>query len=308
MNEHLKEMDGVARLLVKSDPLTPAFKIVDRCRIAIKAGTLFAGHRFAEDTLAPDDYMRQGESGASIVGDYIVLARDGDPIVARATAIPTGAFLLGGFHLAPGGNAPARAGGDDVPAVNPCSLWDINFRPACADPRGMALIERKWGAPFWCDIYLTGARQHADGTSKFGVEIADGDNRPIDPAWGRKFERFDYAAACAVMAANGKGLLSFDEFAAAAYGVTEKSVPRRDPETTGLDAPRTSKFGLMQATGNLWIWGHDGDPESPRASLLGGSWFNDGGAGSRCADLGDWPGDSRGDLGARGRSDHLQLD
>ena len=63
----------------------------------------------------------------------------------------------------------------------------------------------------------------------------------------------------------------------------------------------------MQATGNLWIWGHDGDPDSPRASLFGGSWFNGGSAGSRAASVDSWPGLSDGNVGARGRSDPLPL-
>ncbi len=62
----------------------------------------------------------------------------------------------------------------------------------------------------------------------------------------------------------------------------------------------------MQATGNLWVWGHDGDPDTPRASILGGSWFHDGYAGSRYANVDRWADYSAGNLGARGRSDHLQ--
>ncbi len=45
----------------------------------------------------------------------------------------------------------------------------------------------------------------------------------------------------------------------------------------------------------------------PRASIFGGSWVYDGYAGSRCASLDYLVGRSNGDLGARGRSDHLQL-
>jgi hypothetical protein len=104
---------------------------------------------------------------------------------------------------------------------------------------------------------------------------------------------------------HGKQLLSFEEFAAAAFGVTEKTAAGREPELTGLDAARTSRFGLMQATGNMWVWGHDGDPDEPRASILGGAWLSDGNAGSRCADLVHWAVDSFENIGARGRSDHL---
>jgi hypothetical protein len=44
----------------------------------------------------------------------------------------------------------------------------------------------------------------------------------------------------------------------------------------------------------------------PRASIFGGSWIY-GFAGSRCASVDCWPDGSAGNLGARGRSDHLQL-
>jgi hypothetical protein len=155
-------------------------------------------------------------------------------------------------------------------------------------------------------IYLTGASCAQDGTSRYGVTIADGNDRPSDPS-GKKYKKFDYETACAVMAAHGKGLLGAEEFFAAAIGVTEKAAAARDPRVTGLDSLRTSRCGLMQATGNMWTWGHDGDPDTPRASIFGGSWLLDGYAGSRYADLDSWPGSSNEGLGARGRSDHLQL-
>src|SRR5690606_5365299 len=115
------------------------------------------------------------------------------------------------------------------------------------------------------------------------------------------------ANAVKILADHGKRLPTYDEFRAAAYGVTEKSSAKSDPDVTDLDAARTSRFGLMQATGNLWIWGTDGDPDGPRPSLFGGSWFGGANAGSRCAALVYWPGYSRGDFSARGACDHLML-
>lgn len=284
-----------APLLTKLDPNSPAILIVDIDTVLIKAGTVFNGVGFDSDTAA--DFAEKPSPGQ----DYSVHVKtDGTAHVVKAEGLPTGDDVLGGFHYAPGGNALTRSGGDTVPAINPYSLWDRNFRPACSDPRGMALVEMTFGRNFWCDIYLC-ARDHDGGTSRFGVTIADGDDVPS------KFKRFDYEAALAVMSQHGKQLLSFEEFAAAAYGVTEKTAIGDDPETTRLDAPRTSKFGIMQATGNLWIWGHDGDPDEPRASIFGGDWWSDGSAGSRCAHVAYyWPGGSDVDLGARGRSDHLQ--
>jgi RNA-directed DNA polymerase len=45
----------------------------------------------------------------------------------------------------------------------------------------------------------------------------------------------------------------------------------------------------------------------PRASFLGGSWFNDDNAGSRYANVDNWADNSNENLGARGRSDDLTL-
>lgn len=41
----------------------------------------------------------------------------------------------------------------------------------------------------------------------------------------------------------------------------------------------------------------------PRASILGGSWWSDDNAGSRYANVDNWPDNSNENLGARGRSD-----
>jgi hypothetical protein len=68
-----------------------------------------------------------------------------------------------------------------------------------------------------------------------------------------------------------------------------------------------SKWGIFDATGTMWQWGTDGDPDNPRPSVFGGSWLSGGSAGSRCAHLACWPGDSSGSIGARGASDHLNL-
>ena len=295
---------SAAPLLTKTDPDSPALKITDAGGIAIKAGTAFNGITFDNDTDV--EYGTTFTPGK----DYIVLVQPGSGAeIHSVDGNPDGPDVLGGFHFAPGGNAKVRSGGSDVPEINACSIWDRNFRPACSNPCGMALVDAPNIKPFWCDIYLLGAHHDAVGTSRFGVMIADGDDLPVDPSTsGKRFKRFDYAAAIAVMASHGKALLSFEEFAAAAYGVTEKTATKGDPEKTGLDAPRTSKFGIMQATGNMWVWGHDGDPDEPRASIFGGGWFNGDDAGSRCAGVACcWPVHSSGRIGARGRSDHLQL-
>jgi hypothetical protein len=297
MNKHSKI--GTSSL-IKPDLAAPVLFVTGREAIGIKAGTIFAGHTFAVDTdvKLPDGGLERGT-------DYAVCFGHGGLVAQKLLHAAIGETVIGGFHFAPGGNASARAGGDDIPAINPHSLWDLKFRPTCPDPGGMTRVQKP-GDTFWCDIYLAGANCAEAGTSVFGATIADGDDRPVDAA-GKKYKRFDYETAVAVMSAHGKQLLSVEEFFAAAIGVTEKSAASSNPVVTGLDALRTSKFGLMQATGNMWVWGHDGDPDTPRPSVFGGSWWFDDHAGSRCADLGDWPDNSDECIGARGRSDHLQL-
>jgi hypothetical protein len=299
MNIQTAKEQGATPLLMKADPTAPAILVVGNS-LSIRGGTTFNGRCFDADT--PIEMRADLIAGT----DYGIIVGAETVEIAKLLDPPTSEFCLGGFHFAAGGNAPARAGGDEVPAINPYSLWDINFRPSCPDPRGMVLVQGP-RAPFWCDIYLLGVGHLAGGTSRLGATIADGNSPPDNPAGGQ-FDELDYATAAAVMAHHGKGLLGIEEFFAAAYGVTEKTAHDGDPSVTQLDAPRTSRFGLMQATGNMWQWGHDGDPDQPRASIFGGSWWSDGGAGSRCAAVAYyWPDNSVENLGARGRSDHLQL-
>lgn len=303
MNMQTVVKDAAAtRLLVKPGSAdAPALVWLDDTRIAVRAGVRFAGYTFEQ--AAPVEIAAALIPGA----DYGVIIDRGVPRALRADlGPPVGDNVIGGFHFAPGRNASARSGGDNVPAINPHSIWDVNFRPACADPRGMARAVAD-GKPFWFDIYLLGINHHAEGTSRFNVTIADGVSRPIDPASGKPHAKLDYKTAVAVLAHHGKQVPSHAEFIALSHGVTERTAHSGDPVVTKWDVPRVSQRGANQATGNLWQWGHDGDPDTPRASFFGGSWWGGGGAGSRCASVGSWAGNSSENFGARGRSDHLQL-
>lgn len=230
--------------------------------------------------------------------DYALhLKEDGTVQVCLADAanpLQRGAFA--GFHYALGSNASARAGGDSIPQINPHSFWDIGFRPACPDPRGMELRVFPDGRLIWGDIFFLGTRHREVGTSRAGEIIATGET----------LDRLDYKTAVAILASHGKRLMTYEEFIVFVYGVTERSVAPRRPTRTGLDAPRTSAGGLMQATGNIWTWGTDGDPDDPRPSVFGGSWLVGSNAGSRFALLDYWPGDSFVSIGVRAASDHLQ--
>lgn len=271
--------------------------------------------------------------------DYAVyVCADGSVRADASFTAPAGYTVgnsrqIGGFHYAPGGNATAQAGGDAIPAINPHSMWDLKWRPAASDPRGMALI----GGAFWADIYLLGVDHHLNGTSKYNVTIADGSSPPKVPsAFGGNgsatYSALTWWQASECMQAAGKNLLSVAEFAAAAYGTTEATAGGTDPVSTVLRQATTSKWGVMLATGNLWVWSRDwsmrwdgaggwayrsnaegrgqqfiGGDANLVAVLLGGHW-NDGAiAGSRASAWGYYPWSSGANVGARGRCDHLQL-
>nr|BDD45555.1 hypothetical protein 4 [bacterium] len=289
----------------RPDIKSSIFTVTGRDEISIRAGTVItvAGTRHAFDQDTPIDF------GLLAAGhDYAVRLDLGRPV-----AVPAGIEILsdetifGGFHFAPGGNAPARAGGDTVPAINPSSCWDAGFRPVCPDPRGMALVDGR----FWVDIYLLAQNHLINGTSRCGATIADGVSLPSKIDGEGRYDKLDYAVAVEIYAHHGKQLLGAEEFFASAYGVTERKSRGDEPEATGEieggAAAFTSKWGIFDVTGTMWQWGTDGDPDNPRASIFGGSWFNGSNSGSRCAYLVYWPGHSDELFSARGRSDHSCL-
>lgn len=164
---------------------------------------------------------------------------------------------IGGFHFAPGGNATAQSGGNSTAAINPYSIWDERWRPACPDPRGMTLVANR----FWVDIYLLNTNHPTNGTSAYAAGIADNSSQfpKVSTTFGgngsTSYTNLNWYTASEIMNGVGKQLLSYDEFSAAAYGVTEGSAG--GGASTALDAPRTSKWGVMQATGCKWVWSRD---------------------------------------------------
>lgn len=284
--------------------------------------------------------------------DYAIYAcNDGtlraDASFAAATGFDAATSRqIGGFHYAPGSNAAARAGGDTTPQINPYSIWDLRFRPSCPDPRGMALVAGR----FWCDIYLLGVDHHINGTSRGAATIADGSSPPKVPTLfggdgSATYGNLTWFSAMEVMKAAGKDLLDYAEFAAATYGATEGTGRGNDPVTTGLgttnagssnaDQKFTSKWGVVQASGCLWVWGRDliskiggadyaaaiafgwknntgsrgqmylQGSEGIAAALLGGSWGLGASCGSRASDWFNAAWNSLHNIGARGRGDHL---
>jgi len=328
-------------MIRKLDSTTPAFVKTGAGTISLKAGvTVHVAGRsitFPVDTVVTMPSLAAGT-------DYAIYATPDGNIVASANfSAPAGynaatVRKIGGFHYANGGNAAAQAGGDTTPAINSYSIWDEKFRPTCNDPRGMALV----AGAFWADIYLAGTNPDIDGTSKFGATIADGSSPPKIPAIFGGNGSADYGAfkwwhALEVGYSVGKQLLDYPEFCAAAFGTTEQTnvTGSADPVTTKRDTEHTSKWGLMQATGNLWIWGRGEllNPTTPTVAawlstgagidargsmyiygaegikmpLFGGSWGLGAACGSRSCFWSNAPSLSDYSVGARFRCDHLLL-
>jgi hypothetical protein len=285
----------------RADTTLPILACTGPLAIAIRAGTIVtaADRRAVFETDTPIDLDKPG-----IGQDYGIRLADNGSV----EAVPISAGfdrdqIFAGFHIASFANATARGGGTLGRTINPYSCWDIGFRPACPDPRGMTLVDGR----FWADIYLLGVDHDRDGTSLYAATIADGAKLPNLPAGG-KAKKLDYATAQAIYAHHGKHLLGAEEFFAAAYGVEERCSRDEEPDVTGeaAGARFVSKWGLIDATGTMWQWGTDGDPDNPRASFFGGTWWDGGSAGSRCADLGGWPVYSVRSISARGRCGHMR--
>jgi len=244
------------------------------------------------------------------------------------TSPPTAnARKVGGFHYAAGGHSGSAGGGNSTPQINQYSIWDLKFRPACPDPRGMALI----ADGFWADIYLLGVDHLTNGTSKYAVTIADGASPPKIPTkFGGNgttaYSSLTWWEGTEVLRAYGKRAPTYSEFAALAWGTTEASSIGTDPVTTSWSNAYISKWGIVQATGCLWTWsdefgggaasaawvantgGRGSTYQMENAALFGGDWGGAANAGSRASSWSLAPTVSGNSFSMRGVCDHLQLD
>ena len=324
-------------LFYKADPTTVAFTKTGAGTASIKAGTKVdvAGTvvTFVAATAITMPALTAGT-------DYAIWVKNDATIQATtnfSSAPGAGNWRkIGGFHYAPGGNAAAQAGGDTTPAINAYSFWDLKFRPACPDPRGMTLVADS----FWADIYLLGVDHLTNGTSKYNVSIADGSAPPKIPTkfggtGSNAYSTLNWWGANEVLQSWGKRSPTYDEFAALAYGTTEAtSSGGSDVPTTGVSGTGatnawnkfTSRWGVIQATGCMWIWGGEfgggaagaawtantggrgSTYQMENAVRFGGYWGNPAEAGSRCSSWSNSPTYSDNGIGARGVCDHLTLD
>ena len=324
----LRSRGGVFR---KTDPTTAAFVKTGAFTLSTQAQMIYVEVDGILWPIAASTAVTMPGSPASGT-DYAIWAKTDGTLECTSNHVTpptTNARRIGGFHYAPGGNAAAQAGGDTTPAINAYSIWDLKFRPACPDPRGMCLV----ADGFWADIYLLGVDHPTNGSSKYNVTIADGSNPAKIPA------KFGGNGASAygggnwwdmheVMRSFGKRFPTYSEFAALAYGTAEaaSATAATDPVSTILRAESTSRWGVILSTGNMFVWGdeHGGGTGSAawtantggrgstyqleNAVLLGGYWGNGADSGSRCSVWHIAPTYSYNDIGVRGVCDHLQLD
>ncbi len=338
INELDESVASSARF-IKADPTTVAFTKLTAGTAEIKAGTVVDVDgitiSFATATAITMPALTAGT-------DYAIYAcADGTLRADASFSAPSGyttanSRKIGGFHYAPGGNATAMAGGNTTPQINEYSFWDLKFKPNCPDPRGMALV----AGGFWVDIYLTGVDAITNGTSKYNVAIADGASPPKIPSlFGGNgtttYGTLTWFEAMELATAFGKRCLSQQEFMAAMYGTTEATQSGgTDVPTTGVTGTGatsawnvfTSKWGVVQATGCMWIWGLDrGGPygaaawnantegrgseyNAPNAVLLGGHRDNGASCGSRCSSWYYVASFSFNSIGSRFSADHIQVD
>lgn len=262
--------------------------------------------------------------------DYAIWAKPDGTLEATSnhTSPPiSNSRKVGGFHYAPGGNATGTSGGNTTPQINEYSFWDLKFRPSCSDPRGMTLV----GGGFWCDIYLTGVDAITNGSSKYNVTMADGSSPPKVPTMfggngSTTYGSYTWFEAMELATAFGKQCPTQQEFMSLAYGTTEASSIGSDQGSTILNAAYTSKWGVMQSAGVLWIWGRDrggayntggwnantegrgSEYNAPNSALFGGYWFVGSYSGSRCSNWVSAASISGDYVGSRFVCDHLQLD
>lgn len=315
---------------VKDDAQSVAFAKTGAGTVSLKAGTYVdvAGTliTFATATAITMPALTAGT-------DYAIYAcTDGSVRADASFSAPSGyttanSRKIGGFHYSPGGHSGVSGGGNVTPQINEYSFWDIKFKPACLDPRGMVLV----ADGFWSDIYLLGVEHVANGTSKYNVTIADGASPPKIPTkYGgdgtTAYASLTWWEAGEVLAGYGKRLPSYTEFAALAYGTTEAVSIGADPVSTTWAAAYISKWGCAQSTGNLWVWGANfgggtaaagwvantvgrgSTYQLENAAIFGGGWGDTLVSGSRCSIWANSPTLSSNNIGARGVADLLILE
>lgn len=340
---------GWTPTLYKSDPTTPCLLKTGAQTLAIKAGTVVkvgaSTIPFPTQTAVTMPALTAGE-------DYSVWVRPDGAAVAVADPYPTpasppvaGAVKIGGFHyglVAPGttpaggsfattgtGMIWAQGDVDKIAGINEWSLWDLTHRPR-SDPRGMTCIKDGSGRGlFWVDLYFCSPDHISNGTSRYNTAVASHTVLPRIPlmfggSGADNYSRLSWYEANEIAISHRKRLMSYEEFAAAAFGVTEGQSLGGASSTipaTARQAGYTSKWGGEQMTGHHWTFGNVAHGVAgrawvtganrgqargtPYAVLFGGNRIDAASSGSRCSNWSVSAWNSNWYFGLRCAADHF---
>ena len=250
-------------------------------------------------------------------------------ILSLNSTVPTGysadnSRKIGGFHclcLDVGTISGHTLSGYVTGDILPASVWDLIHRPKCS-PEGMVYIPE---VDIWMDIYLNSW----DGSKLVSVN----GGTTADGASTKKFHGEQFVERLADIK---KRLPWRYEFQVAAKGSNECTNIKgsTDANTTGghIDTAgrrMISNYGLEDACGFLWQWASDigvngsvdwndsvynsgvDDPSYGRSygtlyrALLGGSWYDGSGCGSRSVNMSVASASVYSHFGGRGASEPL---
>lgn len=339
-------------LLIKTAPEAPCLIKTSATALAIKAGThVKIGNAYvsfaAQTAVTMPAVLTPGEDYAVFVHPDGTASAVADPYFDPAEAPVPGALKIGGFHyglVAPGttpasggfattgftnsgGNYPwTQARVDRIAGINEFSIWDLSFMSK-GEQRGFAFDPQTkvWGAIYFCSPdHIT------TGISRYNTAVASGTVLPKIPLeYGgdgvAAYGRLSAYEALEILASHGCRLMTQEEFASGALGVTEGQSLGGAASTipaTKREPGYTSRLGWEQATGHMWAIG--GPLTSVGGSvwtagpnrgnfyggaglpLFGGNREGAAGSGSRASgwDLVFW--DSRWGVGLRAACDHYQ--
>lgn len=285
--------------LVKADPSTPCIIKTSATTLAIKAGThVKIGNAYvsftAQTAVSMPAVLTPGEDYAVFVHPDGTASAAADPFFAPAAAPVPGAVKIGGFHYgltAPGttpasggfattgftnsgGNYPwTQARIDRIAGINAFSIWDLAFRSK-GEQRGFAFDPQ---TKTWVAIYFCSPYHITNGISRYNTPVASGTVPPKIPVeYGGDgtitYDRLSAYEALEILASHGCRLMTQEEFASGALGVTEGQSLGGAASTipaTKREPGYTSRIGLEQATGHIWTIG------GPLTSV-GGSAFTAG--------------------------------
>lgn len=216
--------------------------------------------------------------------------------------------LIGGFHygLIPEDfkavNNINEKSANKIAGINHYSIWDKKHKPKCS-PEGMVFVP---ALKIWVDIYLLNSEHKDNGTSKANLNIAAGGDLngrkiPVDE------ENLEGDVVDKIAKFHNKRSLTQKEFRKSMYGVKEGAGAKgKDDGTIKHIEDFTSRYGIEQATGVIWVWSKDKyNSQNDLRVLLGGNRDYGVFAGSRASGWYSSVWHSHWSVGCRFACDHL---